>query len=80
VYPLTLTAKNKYGTATQAFILAVTEAPAIQKITTITTITTRVGAALRLTIRATGYPPPTLSESGSLPDGVSFTDDGMAPP
>jgi hypothetical protein len=49
-YPLTLTAKNKYGTATQAFILTVTRAPAIQKIPT---VTTRAGAALRITIRAT---------------------------
>ena len=73
VYPLTLTAKNKYGTATQAFTLTVTRAPAIQKIRT---IRARVGAALRLTIRATGYPPPALAESGPLPGGLTFTDNG----
>jgi hypothetical protein len=35
VYPLTLTARIKYGTATQAFTLTVTRVPAIQKIRTI---------------------------------------------
>ena len=73
VYPLTLTARNKYGTATQAFTLTITRAPAIEKIPA---ITTRVGAALRLTIRATGYPAPALAGSGPLPAGLTFTDNG----
>jgi len=73
VYPLILTAKNKYGTATQAFTLTVTRAPAIQKIPT---VTTRAGAALRLTIRAVGYPAPALAEAGPLPVGLTFTDNG----
>ena len=45
VYPLTLTARNTNGTATQAFTLTVTRAPAIKKIRA---IRARVGAALRL--------------------------------
>jgi PKD repeat protein len=73
VYPLTLTARNKYGTATQAFTLTVTRAPAIQKIPA---VATRVGAALRLTLRATGYPAPALAEAGRLPGGLTFTDNG----
>jgi YVTN family beta-propeller protein len=73
VYPLTLTARNKTGTATQAFTLTVTRAPAIRKIRA---ARARVGVALRLTIRATGYPPPALGESGPLPGGLSFTDNG----
>ena len=73
VYPLTLTARNKNGTATQAFTLTVTRAPAIRKIRT---IRARVGAALHLTIRATGYPAPALAESGPLPSGLTFTDNG----
>jgi YVTN family beta-propeller protein len=73
VYPLTLTARNKYGAATQAFTLTVTRAPAIHKIPT---IRTRVGAALRRTVRATGYPAPALAESGPLPNGLTFTDNG----
>jgi YVTN family beta-propeller protein len=75
VYPLTLTARNKYGTATQAFTLTVTRAPAIQKIRT---VRTRVGAGLRLTVQATGYPAPVLAEAGPLPNGLTFTDNGDA--
>ena len=75
VYPLTLTARNKNGTATQAFTLTVTRAPAIRKIRA---IRARVGAAMRLTVRATGYPAPALAESGPLPGGLFFTDNGDA--
>jgi hypothetical protein len=35
-----------------------------------------VGTALRLTVRATGYPVPALGESGPLPGGLTFTDNG----
>jgi hypothetical protein len=73
MFPLTLTARNKYGTATQAFTLTVTRAPAIHKIPT---IKTRVGAALRRTVRTTGYPAPALTESGPLPSGLTFSDNG----
>ena len=73
VYPLTLTARNKNGTATQAFTLTVTRAPALRKIQT---IRARVGTALHRTIQATGYPPPALAESGPLPRGLTFTDNG----
>jgi hypothetical protein len=77
VYQLTLTAQNKYGTATQAFTLTVTRAPAIRKIPT---IGIRVDAALRRTVRATGYPAPALTESGPLPSGLTFTDHGTGTP
>ena len=73
MYPLTLTARNKNGTATQAFTLTVTRAPAIRMIRT---ARVRAGAALRLTVRATGYPAPALAESGPLPGGLTFTDNG----
>jgi DNA-binding beta-propeller fold protein YncE len=73
VYQLTLTARNTHGTVTQVFTLTVTRAPALPKIRT---IRTRVGAALHLTIRATGYPPPALAESGPLPRGLTLTDKG----
>jgi YVTN family beta-propeller protein len=73
VYRLTLTARNKNGTATQAFTLTVTRAPAIRRIPT---IRTRVGASLHLVVRATGYPLPALAESGHLPSGLTFTDKG----
>ena len=73
VYRLTLTARNKHGTAIQAFTLTITRAPAIKKIPT---TRVSVGAALRLTVRATGYPAPALAESGPLPGGLSLTDNG----
>jgi YVTN family beta-propeller protein len=73
VYPLTLTARNKNGTATQAFALTVTRAPALS---TIRTTRVRADATLHLTIRATGYPAPALAESGPLPGGLSFSDKG----
>ena len=71
VDPLTLTARNKTGTATRAFTLTITRAPAIRKIRA---TRAKVGVALHLTIRATGYPLPGLAESGPLPAGLSFTD------
>jgi hypothetical protein len=73
VYTLTLTAKSSAGTATQTFTLTVTKAPVIKKIPTTTAST---GAALSLTITASGYSVPALSESGRLPVGVTFTDNG----
>ena len=73
VYTLTLTAKSFAGTATQTFTLTITKAPVIKKIPT---TTASVGAALSLTITASGSPAPALTESGSLPEGVTFTDNG----
>ena len=73
VYRLVLTARNTYGTATQAFTLTVTRAPALPKIPA---ITATVGAALHRVIRATGYPAPALAETGPLPRGLTFTVNG----
>jgi PKD repeat protein len=73
MYQLTLTATNINGTATQAFTLTVTRAPVLPKIRT---IRTRVRAALHLTVRAAGFPLPALAESGPLPRGLTFTDNG----
>ncbi|MGO9752579.1 MAG: putative Ig domain-containing protein [Solirubrobacteraceae bacterium] len=73
VYTLTITAKSSAGTATQAFTLTVTKAPVIK---TIPTTTGHVGSTLSLTITAKGYTTPMLVESGTLPSGVSFTDNG----
>jgi YVTN family beta-propeller protein len=72
-YPLTLTARNKLGTATQAFTLTVTRAPSIRKVRT---VRARAGVALDRLIRVTGYPAPALAEAGALPSGVTFTDEG----
>jgi hypothetical protein len=61
------------GSASQAFTLTVTKAPAIKKIQA---RTARVGSPADLTIQATGYPVPALTESGQLPNGLTFTDHG----
>jgi hypothetical protein len=70
VYRLSLTAKNTTGTATQAFTLTITRAPALAT-TTATAGTT--GKAFRLAIKVTGYPLPALAETGPLPRGLAFT-------
>jgi hypothetical protein len=73
-YRFTFTAHN--GTspdATQAFTLTVDEAPAITS-TASATLTAAVGDTA--TISTTGFPVPGLTETGALPAGASFTDNG----
>jgi large repetitive protein len=72
-YPLTLTAASAGGTATQAFTLTVTRAPAFNGIPA--TVGT-VNSPLDVPLKAAGYPVPVLIESGTLPDGVGLTDHG----
>jgi large repetitive protein len=69
-YAIVLKAKASAGTVTQNFTLTVDEAPAI---TTKASATATVGTAFSFTVKATGFPAPTLSESGFLPPGLSFT-------
>ena len=74
VYNLTFTAHNGVGNeAVQNLTLTVDEAPAI---TSANNTTWAVGAASSFTVTATGFPNPTLSESGTLPGGVTFDDNG----
>lgn len=73
VYSLTLTAKSSAGTATQAFTLTVSKAPIIKSIPT---TTAHVGSILSLTITAKGYTIPAVTESGTLPNGLRFIDNG----
>ena len=73
-YNLTFTASNGVGTpATQNFTLtvnnAVTQAPAI---TSAGNALFTVGTQNSFTVMDTGFPTPTLSESGSLPAGITF--------
>ena len=70
VYRLSLTAKNTTGTATQAFTLTITRAPALA---TTTAAAGTTGKAFRLAIKVTGYPLPALAETGPLPRGLAFT-------
>ena len=69
-YPITFTAQNGVApNATQSFTLTVAQPPTITS-TSSTTFT--AGSAGSFTVTATGIPVPTLSESGTLPSGVSF--------
>ena len=70
-YPITFTASNGVGSnAVQSFTLTVNQAPAI---TSANNTTFTVGSNGSFTVTATGIPTPTLSESGALPSGVTFT-------
>jgi hypothetical protein len=72
IYPLTFSAKNSTGTASQAFTLTVAKVPSFSSTAT---LTETAGAAFTFAVTATGYPTPSLSASG-LPAGVSFSDNG----
>jgi len=72
IYPLIITASNGVGSpATQNFTLTVNQAPAI---TSGSSTTFQVGAPGSFTVTSTGFPTPSLTESGALPAGVSFVD------
>jgi len=69
-YGLALQATNGIGTATtQNFTLMVNEGATI---TSGNSTTFTVATPGTFSVKATGYPLPTLSESGALPTGVSF--------
>ena len=70
-YSITFTAGNGIGSNnTQNFILTVQPNPAI---TSTNNITFSIGNSGSFTVTAIGSPTPTLSESGTLPSGVSFS-------
>jgi hypothetical protein len=79
-YPIILTASNGNGPdATQNFLLMVPNAPAAA-ITSPSAMTATAGSPFSFTVSTTGSPVPTLSRTGSLPEGVTFTNnhDGTA--
>lgn len=74
VYNLTFTATNSLGSsAPQAFTLTVNQPPAITSAATTAFVT---GVAGTFTFTSTGFPASTLSETGALPTGVTFTNNG----
>lgn len=77
IFPLALAASNGISpNASQSFTLTVVppQAPAI---TSANNITFTVGTAGGFTVIATGAPTPTpIAESGALPGGVTFVDNG----
>jgi photosystem II stability/assembly factor-like uncharacterized protein len=79
VGPHSITVVNPAPTAgpSNALTFVVSQAPAI---TSATGTTFMVGASGLFTVTTTGYPVPAISESGTLPSGVTFKDnsDGTA--
>jgi hypothetical protein len=73
VYNITLLASNSAGNAMQTFTLTVLQTPAI---TSANNTTFQVGVQGSFTVTTTGFPTPSLSESGTLPGGVGFRDNG----
>jgi large repetitive protein len=74
VYPITVTATNSAGSATQAFTLTVDETPAF---TSTDQVVFGTGVAGSFTVTATGSPAPTFTETGALPTGVSLSSAGV---
>ncbi len=73
IYNLTLTASNSAGNAMQAFTLTVLQSPAI---TSANNATFQAGVFGSFTVTTTGFPTPTIGQSGGLPSGVGFVDNG----
>ncbi len=74
-YPLTIKASNGVSPdATQSFTLTVNEPPRINSASSVTFTAGTAGTFAVTTDR--GFPTPALSKIGSLPSGVTFTDNG----
>jgi len=72
-YPFEIIAANSVSQAVQNFTLTVNQAPAITSNPQKSFI---VGQAGSFTVATAGYPTAALTESGALPNGVTFTDNG----
>jgi len=71
VFPVTITVSNGIGTpVAQSFTLTVDSAPVI---TSPAKATFTKGVDGSFTLKAIGFPVPTIGESGALPAGVKFT-------
>ena len=77
LYPLTLTADNGVGTATQAFTLTINNVGATPVFTSGATTAFVIGAAGSFVISTAASPAVTaITLTGALPAGVTFTDNG----
>ena len=76
-YPITISASNGVGpAATQSFTLTVSTATSAPAITSSATDTETFGVPFTFTVTTDGYPVPSLSKTGGLPAGVTFTNNG----
>lgn len=69
LYTLTITAKSTGGSTKQTFALTVDQAPAFSSGAS---STATVGSAFKFKVKTSGYPAATVSESGTLPAGLTF--------
>jgi hypothetical protein len=73
-YPLSLTANNGVApNATQTLTVTVGQAPTF---TSATSTTFAVGSAGSFSVTTTATPAPAITKTGTLPSGLSFTDNG----
>lgn len=73
-YPITISASNGVGPpATQAFVVVVTQQPGFALATARTSF--RTGRRGTYRTQATGYPDPTITETGRLPAGLKLLGD-----
>ncbi len=76
IYPITITAQNGVSpNATQNFALIVDQVPTITTANS-TTFTVGTAGSFSVTTGAGTFPAAALSETGALPGGVTFTDNG----
>jgi hypothetical protein len=72
LFPITITAKNGVGSAvTQNFTIILQQPPSF---TSANSATFAYGVANSFTVTTTGFPAPSIAESGALPPGVTFVD------
>ena len=70
VFPLTLTATNSHGVSTQSFMLTVSTVP---HFTSAASASVLSGTAFSFAVATSGSPTATVTYTGSLPAGISFT-------
>ncbi|MGZ4738677.1 MAG: putative Ig domain-containing protein [Ilumatobacteraceae bacterium] len=69
-YPVTITAKSGTLVRTQQLVISVAQLPAF---TSATTASASAGTAFSFKVTTTGYPAATITRTGTLPTGVTFT-------
>jgi hypothetical protein len=73
ITPIALTATNSLGSGTQTLTITVGSVPTI---TSAASVTGASGTKLSFTVTTTGLPTAKLTETGALPKGITFKDNG----
>ena len=72
-YPLTVSASNAAGDASAPVTLVVNQAPAVTSAASASFVAGTPGSFI---VTTTGFPAPALSVTGTLPQGITFVDNG----